>query len=212
MYLIGLTGNIAAGKTTVCNILRKLGAHIIDADALVHRLLAKGQPVYRQVVAAFGQDILTANGEIDRARLGRLVFGNPEALRRLEAIVHPAVAELVEQEIAASTAAVIVVDAVKLIESGLSKRCNAVWVVTAREEQQFQRLTEKRGMSPQDARQRIRAQEPQERKIALADVVIDNSGTEEETEAQIVRAWQRIPLFLSSDREKPRGDEQNGNR
>jgi dephospho-CoA kinase len=192
-YLIGLTGNIATGKTTVCGILRKLGAHIIDADALVHQLLAAGQPVYQQVIAEFGAGMVRPDGQIDRARLGRMVFADAAALHRLEAIVHPAVDALVQQEIAASTAAVIVVDAVKLLESGLSRRCNAVWLVTAPEEQQFLRLTAKRGMTPDDALQRIGAQSPQTDKVRRADVVIDNSGSEADTEAQVRRAWQRIP-------------------
>lgn len=192
MYLIGLTGNIATGKTTVCNVLRRLGAHIVDADVLVHRLLVKGQPVYDQVVAAFGPDIVDASGEIDRRQLGRIVFSDPRLLQRLEGITHPAVDALVQQEVAASTASVVVVDAVKLIESGLSKRCNAVWVVTAPEEQQLARLMEKRGMAAPDAWQRIRAQSPQQDKVRCAHVVIDNSGTESQTEAQVVAAWRRI--------------------
>lgn len=190
MYLIGLTGNIATGKTSVCAILQQLGAQIIDADQLVHRLLRRGQPVYDQVVAAFGHDIL-AGGEIDRARLGRIVFADPAALRRLELITHPAVDELVQKEVAASRAPVVVVDAVKLLESGLARRCHAVWVVTAPEQQQFERLTTGRGMTAADAWQRIRAQSPQADKVRQADVVIDNSGTLAETEAQVRRAWRR---------------------
>ncbi len=193
MYLIGLTGNIATGKTTVCAILRSLGAHVIDADLLVHRLLAAGQPVYRSVVAAFGAHILTPGSEIDRALLGRIVFADPAALKRLEAIVHPAVDDMVQQEIASSTADVIVVDAVKLIESGLSKRCNATWVVTSSQEQQLERLTHRRGMSEADARQRIRAQAPQAAKVRRAHVVIANNGTLDDTEAQVRAAWERIP-------------------
>ena len=193
MYLIGLTGNIATGKTTVCNMLRRLGAHIIDADKLVHRLLVRGQTVYDEVVVAFGPDILTASGDIDRAHLGRIVFSDPGALHRLEAIIHPAVDALVQQELAAVKVDVVVVDAVKLIESGLSRRCNAVWVVTATEDEQLERLTHRRKMKAEDAWQRIRAQAPQEDKVRQADVVIDNSGTEAETEAQVLSAWQRIP-------------------
>jgi len=192
MYLIGLTGNIAVGKTTVCNILSSLGAQIIDADRLVHRLLARGHAVYGQVVAAFGPGIVRADGEIDRAALGRIVFADPAALRRLEAITHPAVGDMVEREIASSSADVVVVDAVKLIESGLSERCDAVWVVTARRAQQLQRLIQQRGMSEQDARQRLRAQASQAAKVRRADVVIDNSGSLEKTEAQVRRAWARI--------------------
>lgn len=211
MYLIGLTGNIATGKTTVCDILRTLGAQIIDADQLVHRLLAKGQPVYGQVVSAFGPTVLAGSGEIDRAALGRIVFADPTALRRLEAITHPAVGVLVEEEVAASTAPVVVVDAVKLLESGLDRRCDAVWVVTSNEAQQLERLTQKRGMPAHDARQRIAAQAPQDEKVRRADVVIDNSGTLAQTEAQVRRAWAalrrrgaktRRPLMLDASKER----------
>lgn len=193
MYIIGLTGNIATGKTTACNILKALGAQIIDADLLVHRLLAKGHPVYQQVVAAFGAQILRENGEIDRARLGRLVFSSPDSLRRLEAITHPAVDNMVQHEIASSGADVVVIDAVKLLESGISKRCNAVWVVIAAQEQQFERLTRRRGMTDADAWQRLHAQAPQDEKVRQANVVIDNSGSVDETEAQIRHAWAAIP-------------------
>lgn len=191
-HVIGLTGNIAVGKTTVCNILLGLGAQIIDADSLVHGLLRRGQAVHEQVVAAFGASILRPDGEIDRPALGRIVFADAAALARLEAIVHPAVEALIQAEIAASSAPVIVVDAVKLIESGLSARCDAVWVVTAQPEQQLARLTQQRGLSPADAWQRINAQPPQERKIAQADVVIDNSGDIAATEAQVRAAWGTI--------------------
>ncbi len=193
MYVIGLTGNIAVGKTTVCNILKALGAQIIDADLLVHRLLAKGHPVYDRVVAAFGAEILNERGEIDRPRLGRVVFSSHDSLRRLEAITHPAVDALVEQEIASATAEVVVIDAVKLLESGISKRCNAVWVIIAPQEQQFARLTRRRGMTEADAWQRIHAQAPQAEKVSQADVVIDNSGSVEDTEAQVRHAWALIP-------------------
>ena len=161
---------------------------------LVHRLLAKGQPRVRAGRRRLWPgDPATPSGEIDRPALGRIVFADPQALRRLEAITHPAVDDLVQQEIASSTADVIVVDAVKLLESGLSKRCNAVWVVTATPEQQLERLTQQRGMSKRDARQRLRAQSSQAEKVRQADVVIDNSGTLEDTEAQVRRAWAAHP-------------------
>ncbi len=192
MYLIGLTGNIATGKTTVCRMLARLGARIIDADTLVHRVLRKGHPVHGQVVAAFGPGIMGPEGEIDRTRLGSIVFADRDALRRLEAIVHPAVRELIQQELAAATEDVVVLDAIKLIESSMARMCDALWVVTAREEQQLERLVRDRRMSHREARQRIRAQSPQEEKVRRANVVIDNSGTEAETEAQVRRAWAAI--------------------
>lgn len=198
-YLIGLTGNIAAGKSTVDAMLAALGARVIDADHLVHRLLQQGTPVYTAAVAAFGAAILDAQGQIDRARLGRLVFADAEALARLEAIVHPAVGQEIAREVAAASETVVVVDAVKLVESGLADRCDAVWLVTAREEQQLERLVKRRGMAEADARQRLAAQPSLAKKLERADVIIDNSGTLAETAAQVRRAWRQIPRAGGQD-------------
>jgi len=198
MYLIGLTGNVATGKSLVARMLSELGAHVIDADALTHELERQGTPVHAAIVAAFGADILRADGEIDRAKLGALVFSDPKALRRLEAIVHPAVGEAVERQLSdlgpptSNIQTVVVIEAIKLIEAGLHKRCNALWVVTCRPGLQLDRLMRARGLEEADARLRIVAQPPQSDKAALADVLIENNGTVDELCAQVIRHWEQI--------------------
>ena len=197
MYLIGLTGNIATGKSLVARMLSDLGAHVIDADALVHELQRKGTPVWARIVGKFGEEILRADGEIDRARLGALVFSDPEALHRLESIVHPAVGAEIEHQLSdlgppASSFRVIVIEAIKLIEAGLNKRCNALWVVTSRPEVQLKRLMRTRGLSEADAQVRIAAQPPQSEKVALADVLIENDTTVGNLRTQVIRHWNQI--------------------
>ncbi len=198
LYLIGLTGNIATGKSLVAQTLSELGAHIIDADALVHDMQRKGTPVHDAIVTQFGTGILHPGGEVDRAKLGALVFAYPEALRRLEAIVHPAVGAEIErrlsdiQQMTSDLRMVAVLEAIKLIEAGLHQRCNELWVVTARPEVQLERLMRTRGLSEADARLRIKAQPPQSEKAALADVLIENNGTVEELRAEVQRHWEHV--------------------
>ena len=198
IYLIGLTGNVAAGKSLVARMLSELGAHVIDADALTHELERQGRPVHAAIAAAFGPGILRADGEIDRAQLGKLVFSDPKALRRLEAIVHPAVAAEIARQISdlksqtLDKRAVIVVEAIKLIEAGLHKQCDALWVVTCRPGLQLDRLIRTRGLSEANARLRIVAQPPQSEKAALADVLIENNGTLDELRAQVKHHWDPI--------------------
>ncbi len=207
MYLIGLTGNIACGKSTVVAMLAELGAAVCDADAVVHDVQAPAGPAYKPIVAAFGPAVLTAQqpgAPLDRAALGRLVFADPAQLTRLEAIVHPLVREQIQAWLQAQIAAkvpVAVIDAIKLIEGGWTAICNAVWVVTSTPEQQLRRLIETRGMSVADAQQRIAAQPPQAAKLAHADVVIDNSGTLAATRAQVEQAWRAIPTLVSQEGE-----------
>ena len=222
IYLIGLTGNIACGKSAVVELLRELGAHVIDADRVTHELQRPGEPVYQQIVEAFGPGILSAPGSpIDRRALGAIVFADPGALRLLEQIVHPAVHARIEAwlgEVARAgagewrsrgvdtsispapplpyspTRPVAVIDAIKLLESGWKPLCDAIWVVTCAPEQQLARLVQNRGMSEDEARTRIAAQPPQAEKVAQASVVIDNSGTLDATGRQVAAAWQDIPL------------------
>jgi dephospho-CoA kinase len=219
VYLIGLTGNIACGKSAVVAMLRELGAHTIDADRVTHELQQPGEPVYEQIVATFGSGILSApGGPIDRRKLGAIVFADPAELRRLEQIVHPAVHERLRSWLAevaqkdegrtmndehsepphrssliTHRSKVAVIDAIKLLESGWRPLCDAIWVVTCSPEQQLARLVATRGMTEDEARTRIAAQPPQAEKIAQAGVVIDNSGTLEDTRRQVEAAWRAIP-------------------
>jgi dephospho-CoA kinase len=202
MYLIGLTGGIACGKSTVLAMLRERGAQTIDADRVTHELQQPGEPVYAQIVAAFGEGILVEpGGPIDRKQLGGIVFSSPADLRRLELIVHPAVhAHILAwlESTAAAGARVAVIDAVKLLEAGWKSVCDSVWVVTCPAEQQIERLVSTRGMSEAEARTRIAAQPPQESRVARADVVIDNGGALDETARQVEAAWRAIGISNAS--------------
>jgi dephospho-CoA kinase len=193
--VVGLTGNIGTGKSTVMHMLADLGATIIDADRLSHEVIAPGTPGWGRVVEAFGRGIVAPDGSIDRAKLGALVFSDPSALARLEAIIHPEVIRETDRRIRAVEHGVVVIEAIKLIEAGMHRDCDALWVVTCRPEQQLERLMRDRRMSEAEARRRIAAQPPQSEKVALADVVIDNSGTLEETRAQVEAAWKALSML-----------------
>lgn len=193
-YVIGLTGNIATGKSVVRKMLESLGAYGIDADALSHRVIARGAPGYLPVLSDFGRWLLDENDEIDRARLGRLVFSDLVALARLEGIIHPYVDQAVDLLIRRARHKVIVVEAIKLIESGLASASDSLWSTFAPETVQVQRLMDKRGLSREEALQRIRLQAPQDEKIRKANVVIRNSGSTEDTWKQVRAAWDLIPV------------------
>lgn len=193
--VIGLTGNIGTGKSTIMAMLRDLGADTIDADRVAHQVMEPGEPAYEEIVAAFGKDIAPGGGPIDRRRLGEIVFRDPQALARLERIVHPAVYQRMKARLAGAQASVVVIEAIKLLEAGLSLQlCDVVWVVTAPREQQIRRLMASRGLSREEAVLRIDAQPPQAEKAARADVVIDNGGSLEATREQVLQAWQAFQL------------------
>ncbi|HYO48962.1 MAG TPA: dephospho-CoA kinase [Chloroflexia bacterium] len=192
--LIGLTGNIACGKSTVLRQLRELGAHTIDADMLIHAILRKGEPAYWPVITEFGPGILDAEGEIDRRALGRIVFADPERLRKLEEIEHPIVRRVIDQEIGDAQESVVALDAIKLIESGWADKCDVVWVVTCPRDQQIERLMQTRGYTPEEAEMRIGSQSAQEEKVRRANVVIDNAGTIEELHRQVLEAWEAVEV------------------
>jgi dephospho-CoA kinase len=168
VYVIGLTGNIATGKSTVGRMLADLGARYLDADELAHEVMARGGACFPGVVRAFGADIVGASGEIDRRKLGAIVFASPARLRQLEELVHPAVSARISEILTNVHEQVVVLDAVKLLESGLSDKCDAVWVVICPREQQLERLTRTRGLSSDEALLRIEAQPPQEDKARRA--------------------------------------------
>lgn len=188
-YIIGLTGNIATGKSVVRKMLEHLGAYGIDADALAHRVIAPGAPGYQPVIDLFGKYIVGQDGYIIRARLANIVFNDPSALQQLEAIVHPFVEQAVDLFIRRSRHKVIVIEAIKLLEGNLFEKCDSIWVTCAPKEVQLKRLLQKRGMKEEDALQRISAQAPQQEKVTKADHVITNSGSFEETWKQVYAAW-----------------------
>lgn len=197
--LIGLTGNIGTGKSTVAEMLAQLGADTIDADEVVHEVMRAGAPAHAAIVEMFGPDMLTCDGEIDRARLGESVFANPAALTRLEEIVHPATLAEINRRVIASAANIVVIEAIKLIEAGIAANCESVWVTTCRTEQQIRRIMEYRGLSQSEAEQRVRAQSSQEEKIARADVVIDTSRTLSWTKEQVRTAWKGLMVSSPSE-------------
>ena len=198
-FVIGLTGNIGTGKSVVRRMLEHLGAYGIDADALAHRIVAKGAPGYDAVVQMFGKWILGSDGEIDRVKLGRMVFGVPTALAQLEKITHPYVLQAIDYFIQRSNHHVVVIEAIKLMESGLEKHCHSLWAVYAPPDVQLKRLMQNRKMTESDARQRIASQPPQEQKISAAQVVIRNIGTFEDTWRQVVTAWKKFIPTISSE-------------
>jgi dephospho-CoA kinase len=193
-YCIGLTGNIATGKSKVGEMLAALGAGFIDADKVAHRVMTPDGEAYDAVVAAFGDDILAPDGGIDRGKLGRIVFQDPDALACLERIVHPPVIARVNARIARSERAVMAVEAIKLLESGVAETYDAIWVTTCPETMQIVRLMQDRDLEYDEAQQRVRAQPPQAEKIARADVVIDTSGSLADTKAQVLTAWEHLPI------------------
>lgn len=190
-YVIGLTGNIATGKSLVRRMLEHQGAYTIDADGLAHQAMAPGAPAYKPVIATFGQWILDKEGRIDRGKLGAVAFAHPEALARLEELTHPIIGQAIDTLIKRARHKVIVVEAIKLLEGSLADQVDSIWVVDAPEEQQLERLS-KRGLSKLEAIKRIRMQNPQAEKLDRAHVTIKNGGPAEETWAQVQAAWSQI--------------------
>jgi len=190
-YVIGLTGSIGTGKSVVRRMLEHLGAYGIDADALGHRAMAKGAPGYEPIVDLFGRYVLTPDEQIDRRKLGQLVFNDPQALTALEAIIHPLVLQAVDLLTRRAPQKVVVVEAIKLLETDLANICDGVWVVYASPEIQLARLMQNRNLGEKEAWQRINSQVPQESRFAQASVIIKNVGTIEETWRQVTSAWQK---------------------
>ncbi|HLH61922.1 MAG TPA: dephospho-CoA kinase [Ktedonobacteraceae bacterium] len=192
--IIGITGNIACGKTAVGKMLLELGAaRYIDADALVHQLYLKDQPVAVKVAQAFGPGVVAAGGSIDRKALATIVFHDAGAMRRLEAIVHPAVGQALLNELATvGPSGIAVIDAVKLLEGGSGALCQSKWLIICSEEQELARLMARNALSEEEAWARIRAQPSVDARLRLVDEVIDNSGSLEETQRQVAAAFERF--------------------
>lgn len=195
--IIGLTGNIATGKSAVMKLAAAQGALAIDADQVVHDLLASDTQIQQAVIAEFGPRVGRQDGTIDRAALGAIVFRKPAALARLEALLHPAVRLEIARRINEATAPVIMIEAIKLLEGPLAEACDQIWVTYCSPELQLARLRICRGLSAEEAQARIDAQSPQEEKLARADVVFITGGTMRETESQFQRAWAAVQPAVS---------------
>ena len=193
-YIVGVTGNICAGKSAVCNILEDIGAQIIDADIITHDVMKSYGPVFKDIVEEFGEKILNNKGEIDRKILGQIVFSDKSSLNRLELLLHPMIRSKIEETILDSNDGVIVVEAIKLLESGLSNHCDTVWVVNASFEQRSERLIQRDNINAKEAQNRLRMQGPQELKLQQADVIIENSRSLEETYVQVWHEWGKIEM------------------
>jgi dephospho-CoA kinase len=189
---IGITGPIGCGKSAVAGWLAELGATVIDADELARESTAPGEPALDAVFERFGEVYRRADGSLDRAALGRLVFSDPAALADLEAIVHPAVRSRIEIAVAAAESAeapAVAVEAIKLVEGGLARLCDEVWLVTCDPERQYERLLA-RGLGEAEATQRIAAQDDPARRLRPAATrVIDTSGGVAETRRLVLEAW-----------------------
>jgi dephospho-CoA kinase len=192
-YLIGLTGNIGSGKSLVRKMLEHLGVLGVDADWLTRQAALRGGPAFEPILARFGQVLLNEKGEIDRQQLGRMVFSDPQALADLEEILHPYASIATRKLLAQSPLPVVVVEAIKLLESDLAEQCQSIWVVEADENSLFERLARSRGMSKGDARQRLAQQTPAAQMKKRAEVVIDNSGSAADTWRQVQSAYQALP-------------------
>jgi dephospho-CoA kinase len=191
-HVIGLTGNIACGKSTVVAMLDELGAETIDGDKVAHELMGPASPLAPQISAAFGAHVIRADGSINRPELGKIVFSDPSALTRLEEIVHPPVVAQKRERIHEPGPDVLVLDAIKLFEAGVAAECDEVWVVTCTREQQIARIIARNQVDRAEAERRINAQPPQSEKVSKADVVIDNSGTVKQTRVQVLAQWSRL--------------------
>lgn len=196
MPLIALTGGIASGKSTIARRLADRGAVVVDADAIVRDVQAVGSPVLDEIAAAFGEDVITADGALDRAALGARVFGDDEALARLNAIVHPAVRAESARRFAAAfdadPAAVVVYDVPLLVEARVDDPWDLIVVADAPAALRVGRLVHERGLSESDAAARLASQVSDDRRRAIADVVIDTAGSLEETLTQADALWERL--------------------
>jgi dephospho-CoA kinase len=177
-------------------MLSELGAEMIDADHEAHEVMLPGGPGYLKVIETFGDDLVQPDGQIDRKRLGEMVFNDPDRLRVLEQIVHPLVAQRIAERLQHTSSPVVVLEAIKLYEAGLAALCNEVWVVTSPKETQLARLRETRGLSRAAAKTRIEAQPPQQDKVKRADVVIRNTGSLDDLRKKVKSEWARVQQKL----------------
>ncbi|HET9661857.1 MAG TPA: dephospho-CoA kinase [Thermomicrobiales bacterium] len=188
-WLIGVTGNIACGKSAVMQRLAELGATIIDGDLVYRELTGPGSELVQTLAREFGPAIVGSDGSLNRPALGKIVFSDPRALLTLDQLTHPVILDEVFRRIATASTDVVATDGIKLLESGLGDRCDEVWVVACDPAQQRERLMTRSGYAAEEANRRIDAQPPASEKIARADVVIENNGTLDELRDRVDAAW-----------------------
>ncbi len=191
MKIIGLTGGIASGKSTVSNLLKELGAHIIDADRIAREIVHPGSEALAEIVMAFGKGLLNADGTLKRGELSRIVFNDPEALQKLNRITHPRIIAAIRAHIQQESGrnAILILDAALLIELNLRVLVDETWLVCVRPETQIERLLQRESMCRADAEKIIRAQLPLEEKMKAADICIDNNGSIEVLRDRIKKLW-----------------------
>jgi len=196
MLRVGLTGSIAVGKSNVCEVFRELGCHVLDADQTAREVVDPGTKGLSRIVEAFGNDVLQASGELDRKKLGAIVFADKDKRERLNAIVHPLVIEAQDEWIrlveAGDPNGIAIIDAALMIESGGYKRFDKLIVVWCEPDIQLERLMKRDGLSEEDAKARIRAQMPQEEKKRFADHLIDTSAGFDETREQVNMVYSEL--------------------
>jgi dephospho-CoA kinase len=193
--VIGLTGGIGSGKSTVSQILAELGAVIIDADKVGHEAFKPGTPAWHEVVATFGKEVIAPAGEIDRKKLGSIVFGNPEALLKLNRIMHPKMADMMKAQIdeyRRQGVKMVVLDAAILIEANWTPLVEEVWLTVAPESKVMERLKKQRGMTEEQTLARIRSQLSTQERMKYAKVVINNDGDIDELRAKVKELWQKL--------------------
>jgi dephospho-CoA kinase len=193
MRVLGLTGGIGSGKSMVASMFAQLGADVVDADQLAREVVEPGQPALNEIATAFGPDILLPDGHLDRAKLGRIIFADPVARAKLNAITHPRIQERMAGEIStrASRPGVLIADIPLLYENDRTGSVQTVIVVWVDPQTQLRRLLERDRLTEEEARQRIAAQMPLDAKRARADVVIDNSGSQASTQRQVEAIYRR---------------------
>ncbi|TYO94502.1 dephospho-CoA kinase [Desulfallas thermosapovorans] len=193
MLVVGLTGNIGSGKSSVARFLKEMGARVIDTDQVARDVVAPGTPALNQIIKHFGTGILNADGTLDRPKMARIVFNDPEALKRLNSIVHPAIRAEILKDIAdyktKRDAPLLVIEAPLLIETGMNNIVDQVWLVTVDAKTQIQRVMKRDNATAEQVTRRLAAQMPQEDKLPYAHRVIDNSGTPGETLQQLQQIW-----------------------
>jgi len=194
MIIIGLTGNIGSGKSTVARHLKKLGAKVIDADQVARAVVAPGEPALAEIVEQFGPAVLNPDGTLNRSKMGAIVFADPSARAKLNSITLPRIRSAIRREIERHRpdTRVLVLEAPLLIEAGLRQGVDEIWVVKINEAEQLKRVRERDNLTAEEAVMRLKAQLPQEEKLKYADRIIDNSGTPEETEKQVERHWKAL--------------------